>query len=273
MCSGLFAVGQVHLHLPIFCAKVRLSMPTTQQKLLILRNTYSQQAQTLRLPRPFSTEREERQNYGRHRCLDDVVHALRFLDGDLTPRQVRAQIQPVLTTLADWKAGYLIDHIRERQRHGWSVLVEWMAEGGIIQLDQIFPALLATLPPQWRTGPRIYGHFFQLHHHRDHWEWSVDQAEATWQAPDQRAREFEEIGFLRLDTIGEVPACLEVIYRLSNSLDAPWTQNGEVSWVRAGVPPRSTSIGDVVVPIFGEAWMVDRAGFRCLSPAGKRGQA
>lgn len=251
--------------------KVRFLVPTTQQKLQTLRDTYSQQAQMLRLLRASPTEREERQNYGQHCCLDYVVHALRFLDeGELTPRQVQAQIEPVLTTLADWKVEYLIDHIREREHCGWSVLAEWMAEGAIKQFDQIFPALLATFPPQWKKCPRIYGHFFQLYHHRDHWEWSVEQAAACWQTPDQRAQEFEEIGFLRLDMIDEMATCLEVIYRLSNSLDAPWTQNKEVYWVRAGKPPRSTSTGDVIVPVFGEAWMVDRTGFRCLSPAKKR---
>jgi hypothetical protein len=246
-------------------------MPTTHQKLLTLRGTYSQQAQTLRLPRSFPTEREERQNYGQHRCLDDVVHALRFLDEhELTPRQVRVQIEAVLTTLADWKVGYLIDHIRERKRCGLSEVAEWIAEGVIMQIDQIFPALLATFPPLWRREPRFYGHFFQLYHHRQR-EWRLDQAVPCWQDLDQRTQEFEEIGVVRLDYVGDVAGCLEVIYTCWNAAEVPWKAAGAVYWVRPGDSPGPLSPGDVIVPVLGDAWMVvDQDHFRYLPQTEKR---
>jgi hypothetical protein len=52
---------------------------------------------------------------------------------------------------------------------------------------------------------------------------------------------------------------LEEVYRLTNHIDHDWRENALVRTL-ATTPPRSTSVGDVLVRD-GQAWIVARVGF------------
>lgn len=56
---------------------------------------------------------------------------------------------------------------------------------------------------------------------------------------------------------------LEEVYRLTNHLDRDWRENALVKSL-ATTPPRSTSVGDVIVQ-GNLAWLVDHIGFQALS--------
>lgn len=59
-------------------------------------------------------------------------------------------------------------------------------------------------------------------------------------------------------------ASLEEVYRLTNHLDRDWRENAAVKAV-AVPPPRSTSVGDVIVHTEdGQAWLVQPTGFTSL---------
>ncbi len=56
---------------------------------------------------------------------------------------------------------------------------------------------------------------------------------------------------------------LEEVYALTNHIDRDWRENALVKSM-ATRPPRSTSVGDVIVQ-GDKAWLVDRTGFRRIA--------
>lgn len=121
------------------------------------------------------------------------------------------------------------------------------------------------LPSEWKPEKRVWGHFYQIYHYCGNGPpWPIDEAALCWQDPERRELAFEDVSIVELDQHGEVLACLDAVFACSNSIEDPWTWNREVSWIRPGEQPRSTSMGDVIVPALGDSWMVDRAGFRRL---------
>lgn len=55
----------------------------------------------------------------------------------------------------------------------------------------------------------------------------------------------------------------EEVYQLTNHIDGDWRENAVVKSMSLQ-PPRSTSVGDVLVQNT-TAWLVDRSGFRRIS--------
>jgi hypothetical protein len=240
-------------------------MPITQQQLQAWRGTYQQQVQTSLLAQPASTEREKRRKSGQDICFSYFIQSLDFLEkGELTPQQMEVEIDQVLVKLADTKIYYLIEYVRCPQQRNATEEDIWWAEGILLQIDRTCEDLLKVLPSEWKPDRRAWGHYYQLYHYRDFCPLSIDEVASRWQDLDRRGQTFEEVGFVRLDNNGEVLACLDKVFECSNSIDEPWTWNREAYWIRPGEQPRSTSIGDVIVPGLGDAWMVDRVGFRRL---------
>lgn len=65
--------------------------------------------------------------------------------------------------------------------------------------------------------------------------------------------------------VADVAAPFDQIFRLTNHIDHPWTDNAEVIWHATGTPLRSTSVGDIIVACeTGEAWLVLPFGFQAL---------
>lgn len=243
-------------------------MPITQQQLRTWRDTYHRQVQTSLLAQPASTEREKRRTSGQTLCFSYFLQSLDFLDhGELPPQQIEGEMENVLARLADTKIAYLIEYVRCPQQRNATEEDVWWAEGILLQADRTCEDLLKILPSEWKPDRRAWGHYYQLYHYRDFCPLPIDEAALRWQDPDRRGQAFEEVGFVRLDRNGEVLACLDAVFACSNSLEEPWTWKKEASWIRPGEQPRSTSIGDVIVPGLGEAWMVDRMGFRLLPHA------
>ena len=240
-------------------------MPITQQQMQTWRDTYRQQVQASLLAQPASTEREERRTSGQAICLSYFIQPLDFLDNsELAPQQMEAEIDQVLAKLADTKIYYLIEYVRCPQQRNVTEEDIWWAEGILLQADQICEDLLKVLPSEWKPDRRAWGHYYQLYHYRDFCPLSIDEVALCWQDPDRREQAFEEVGFVRLDSTGEVLTCLDAVFECSNSVEELWTWNKEAYWIRPGKQPQSTSIGDVIVPGLGEAWMVDHMGFHRL---------
>jgi hypothetical protein len=240
-------------------------MPITQQQLQAWRDAYQQQVEASLLAQPVSTEREKRRTSGQTICLMYFIQSLDFLEkGELTPKQMEVEIDQALAKLADTKIYYLIEYVRCPQQRNAVEEDIWWAEGILLQIDRMCEDLLKVLPAEWKPDRRAWGHYYQLYHYRDFCPFSIDEVALHWQDPDRRGQVFEEVGFVQLDRNGEVLACLDAVFECSNSIEEPWTWNKEAYWIRPGERPRSTSIGDVIIPGLGEAWMVDRTGFRLL---------
>lgn len=62
--------------------------------------------------------------------------------------------------------------------------------------------------------------------------------------------------------VANVQAELDYIFMLTNhDEEQDWTKRLEVSWVVSGMPPRSTSVGDVISePGTSRAWLIERFG-------------
>ena len=69
----------------------------------------------------------------------------------------------------------------------------------------------------------------------------------------ERERYYQLVAVVEAET-------LEEVYRLTNHIDYDWRENALVRTV-ATTPPRSTSVGDVLVRSDGQAWLVSRVGF------------
>ena len=73
------------------------------------------------------------------------------------------------------------------------------------------------------------------------------------------------VGFMKVATV----ACVDIedVFRATNHIDRPWTENPEVVALPVGNRVRSTSVGDVIVAsATGEAWVVDAFGMSVLPP-------
>jgi hypothetical protein len=69
----------------------------------------------------------------------------------------------------------------------------------------------------------------------------------------ERERYYQLVAVVEAET-------LEEVYRLTNHIDNDWRENALVRTI-ATTPPRSTSVGDVLVNGNGQAWLVACVGF------------
>src|SRR2546421_8125619 len=138
-------------------------MPTRARKFIMLRGRYEAQALTLKKQTRFASEREERQTFGRIQTLERVATELSVIDESTKPAYVQAVIESLLALLAEHKATWIVNYIRERRRHGINELGEWSAEGAISQIDEISLELCARLSPNWNLSSKRHGQYFHVY--------------------------------------------------------------------------------------------------------------
>jgi hypothetical protein len=85
--------------------------------------------------------------------------------------------------------------------------------------------------------------------------------EATMFQPDPQLWQ-ERDKYYQLVALVEAPSLAEV-YRLTNHIDRDWRENVLVRNMSLN-PPRSTSVGDVIVQ-GDQVWLVDRVDFRRIA--------
>lgn len=98
--------------------------------------------------------------------------------------------------------------------------------------------------------------YWLVYHHTDPHTLFFPQPH-LWQS-EERDQYFRLVGLVEA-------ASLEEVYRLTNHLEYDWRENAQVKAV-ALTPPRSTSVGDVIIQAgTWQAWMVDHTGFTLLA--------
>jgi len=259
---------------------------THAQKFVTLRGQFEATELSLRARRVFPNEREERQVIGRYQTLAGVANDLAVVNEYMKPAQFQPLIEGVLDRLGEQKASWMVNYIRERQKHGINQLGEWMAEGAIAQIDEVVRQLMARLSLKWHTSStKMHGRYFHVYHSLD-----LDTMSDTaigmqrWLSPEC-AQWYQEVAIIQ---VAQPEHQLEEVFRLTNHIDRRgWHESRGVMWIRKAVPapttptgvadqgiarlagelnprqvPRSTSVGDVFVSVLsGAAWMVGNVGW------------
>lgn len=234
------------------------------QKLLVLRETYAQEAQELRTEYPFSRNQIQCQKQGRAHILDEVVAALAHLTAEMKSRQVQPIAHALLAKLSEHKAAGRAFFLHNRMRYGIDQFAAWTAEGEIQQIDTVWLQMCACFSRQWQAQPWKHGCLFQVHHYLAEKAFDDAEAIARWQGK-KRVQWFWEAAIIEVAPTDTIEQRLEEVFRLTNHIEENWTQGRAVFWVQHGIPVRSTSRRDIVVSVLsGCAWMVDRVGFQPL---------
>lgn len=236
-------------------------MPTSAQKVIELRGRYEAQALSLKKQTRFASERKERQTFGRIQTLERVATELSAIDENTKPARVQAVIESVLALLAEHKATWIVNYIRERQRHGINELGEWTAEGAISQIDEISLELCSRLSPNWNLSSKRYGQYFHVYHSLELTTlMDAMVVGERWRSPE-RNQWYREAAIIKAEQAGDK---LRQVFR-----DREWETNLEVLWIAKDAPYRPTSPGDIIVSVLsGTAWMVSDTWFQVIDQNG-----
>lgn len=243
-------------------------MPTRARKFTMLRGTYEAQALSLKKQTRFASEREERQTYGRIQTLKRVATELSAIDESTKPARVQAVIEGVLALLAEHKATWIVNYIRERRRCGINELGEWTAEGAMSQIDEIALELCARLSPDWNLSSFIerQGQYFHVYHRLETNPMDAEVGGKHWCSPE-REQWYKDVAIIRVEQAGDQ---LGQVFRLTNHSNQGGESNRKVFWRAKDAPHRPTGAGDIIVSVlFGTAWMVDDAGFQVIDQKGE----
>jgi hypothetical protein len=240
-------------------------MATRAQKFIELRERYRGEALTLRKQTRFSSDREERQTFGRIETLERVADELSTIAEGMKPTRVQAVVEGILALLAEHKATWIVNYIRERRRFGINELGQWTGEGAIGQIDEISVQLCSRLSPAWNlSSPQRQGKYYHVYHSLDlATTLDVEQVKERWRSQEQ-AQWYREVAIIQVE---QASGQVEQVYRLTNHGHHGWEANPEVFWVQKDATHRSTSVGDVIVSVLSEtAWVVCNAGFEVIEP-------
>jgi len=229
-------------------------------KAIALREGYEKMSVALREERLFTSDQAERHTIGRYQALEYLAANLSSIVVGMRPAQVHEAILRELHRLAEAKATWLVNSIRNRRQYHINELGEWTAEGAIEQIDEMAPQLRALLIPRLTPTSGVHGRYFQVfqrlyplggtdpRRHATRWTWA-------------RQRWYQEVAILEF---GEEDVTAEQVHLRLGLVGR--REGPQVFWSVNGADLARTGPGDVIVSLLSrEAWLLDDDGPRPLA--------